>query len=61
MRTLSRCDVASSISACRSSSVNSGSPFCGLRTAATTTSSNSREATSMISRCPLWIGSNDPG
>ena len=61
IRTLSRCDVASAIRSWRSSSVNSGSPFCGLRTAATTTSSNSRDATSMISMCPLWIGSNDPG
>ena len=48
-------------SASRSSSANSGSPFCGLRIAATTTSSNRRAAVSMISRCPLWIGSNEPG
>ena len=39
-RTLSRCASDSSIMALRSSSENSGSPFCGLRMAATTTSSN---------------------
>ena len=47
--------------ASRSSRSNSGSPFCGLRMAATMTSSKSRDAVSMISRWPLWIGSNDPG
>jgi hypothetical protein len=45
----------------RSSRVNRGSPFCGLRTDATTTSSKSLAATSMMSRWPLWIGSNEPG
>ena len=29
--------------------------------AATTTSSNRRAAVSMISMCPLWMGSKDPG
>ena len=61
MRTLSRCDVVSPMSCWRSARVKSGSPFWGLRTAATTTSSNRPAATSMISMCPLWIGSNEPG
>ena len=61
MRTLPRWEVASAIIACRSARENRGSPFWGLRTAATTTSSNGFETTSMISRWPLWMGSNDPG
>ena len=60
-RTLSRCASDSSIIASRSSSENSGSPFCGLRIAATTTSSKRYAAVSMISMWPLWRGSNDPG
>ena len=35
--------------------------FCGLVIAATTTSSNRREATSINSTWPVWIGSKDPG
>ena len=60
--TLSRC-ATTLVRSCasRSSRSNSGSPFCGLRMAATMTPSNSRDAVSMISRWPLWIGSNDPG
>ena len=58
---MSRCASDSLIIASRSSSVNAGSPFCRLRMAATTTSSNRRAAVSMISMCPLWMGSKDPG
>src|SRR5579875_3856153 len=45
----------------RSDRGKSGSPFWGLRTAATTSSSNRREARSTISRCPLCRGSKEPG
>ena len=61
MRTLSRCATDSTRISLRSSRSNIGSPFCGLRMAATMTSSKSADATSMISRWPLWIGSNEPG
>ena len=59
--TLSRWASDSSIISWRSSSVKSGSPFCGLRIVATTTSSKRCDAVSMISTWPLWIGSNEPG
>ena len=58
---LSRWPSDSSIISSRSSRVNSGSPFCGLRIVATTTSSKRWDAVSISSTCPLWIGSNDPG
>src|SRR4029453_11220118 len=58
---LSRWATDSSIIPCRSSRLKRGSPFWGLRTWAPTTSWNSRDATSMMPRCPLWIGSNEPG
>ena len=61
MRTDGRCATTSSSMAWRSSRSKSGRPFCGLRSAATTTSSKSRLARSTISRCPLWKGSKDPG
>ena len=48
--TFSRCERLSLIIASRSSRENSGSPFCGLRMAATTTSSKRWAARSMISR-----------
>ena len=58
---LSRWPSDSSIISSRSARVNSGSPFCGLRIVATTTSSKRWDAVSISSTCPLWIGSNDPG
>ena len=58
---LSRWVSDSRIISSRSSRVNSGSPFCGLRIVATTTSSKRWLAVSISSTCPLWIGSNDPG
>src|ERR1019366_6342645 len=45
----------------RSFTSKSGSPFCGLRTTATTSASNSLEARSATSRWPLWNGSKEPG
>ncbi len=56
MRRATRCSISS-----RSSRLNSGSAFCGLRSVATTTSSKSRPARSTTSRWPLWNGSNEPG
>ena len=61
MRTDGRWATTSSSISWRSSRSKSAVLFCGLRRAATTTSSKSRLARSTISRCPLWKGSNDPG
>ena len=61
IRTPGRWPSDSSSISRRSSSVNSGAFFCGLRTTATTTSSKSRAALSTTSRWPLWKGSNEPG
>src|ERR1700722_177549 len=61
MRTDGMWATTSSSMLLRSSRSNSAELFCGLRSAATTTSSKSRLARSTISRCPLWKGSNEPG
>ncbi len=59
--TLSRCFVAATIICLRSSSVNSGSRFCGLTTTATSTRGKIAAARSMTSRWPSVSGSNEPG
>ena len=59
--TFGRWATASRIIAWRSARSNRPAPFWGLLIAATITSSNRRDATSISSRCPLWIGSKDPG
>ena len=61
MRTLPRCASDSCSISSRSSRLNSGSAFCGLRRVATTTSSKSCPARSTTSTWPLWNGSNEPG
>ena len=61
MLTLPRWPTDSWIISSRSSRLNEPPPFCGLRIAATTTSSNSSDAVVMISIWPLWTGSNEPG
>ena len=61
MRTLSRWASDSAMICLRSSSEKRPSPFWGFRMAATMTWSKRYAAVSMISRCPLWNGSNEPG
>src|SRR5438067_1485084 len=60
-RTFDRCLVTSRRRSCRSSRVNSGSAFCGLRMTATMSSSKCWAVRSMMSRWPFVTGSNDPG
>src|SRR5262245_27240167 len=58
--TLGNSAVTSASIASRSSTLNRLF-FDGLTTTATVTSSNSPEAAATMSRCPVVIGSNDPG
>src|SRR5437763_4588883 len=60
-RTLDRWLVTSRRRSCRSSKVNSGSDFWGLRMTATMSSSKCWAVRSMMSRWPFVTGSNDPG
>src|SRR6266550_7804731 len=60
-RTLDRSLVTSRRRSWRSSRVNSGSAFCGLRMTATMSSSKCWAVRSMMSRWPFVTGSNDPG
>src|SRR4051794_36038268 len=61
MRRFERCAVHSASISWRSSSVKSDCVFCGLRIAATMTSSKCRDDRSMMSMCPRVTGSNEPG